>query len=178
MKQYSVTQVLGAFSDFSAIPPEVLEAAALRGTEVHNACACFAQCLPVLGLNGDRVGYFESFKNWFDRYVDQVFMVEKKIRHYIYHYNGKIDLGCRLIDGREVIVDYKTPAAEGPTWKGQLSAYLELARVGTSFGYNGGCMSLLLRKNGKAAKAIVYQDSPADFAAFLSALNAFRYFKG
>lgn len=177
MKQYSVTQVLGPFSDFSAIDPDVLEAAALRGTEVHNACACYAQSLPVLGLEGDRVGYFDSFMFWFITYVDRVFFVEKRLTHPVYQYNGKLDLGCKLVDGRNMVVDYKTPATEGPTWKGQLSAYLELANYNQGQKFDG-CMSLLLRKSGKAAKAIVYQDSPSDdFAAFLSALNAIRYFR-
>ena len=178
MKQYSVTEVLGPFADFSMIDPEVLAAAAKRGTEVHNACACYSQCLPVLSLNGDRVGYFESFKNWFDRYVKKVIFVELRLFHSVYHYNGKIDLGCELIDGRQMVVDFKTPASEGPTWKGQLAGYLELAKKNFPLDPFDGCMSLLLRKNGNAAKAIVYQDSPSDFAAFLSALNSYRYFKG
>ena len=41
-----------------------------------------------------------------------------------------------------------------------------------------GCMALQLSPKGTMAKAIVYQYSDADFAAFVSALNAYRFFKG
>ncbi len=39
----SVTEVLQPWSDFSRIPPAVLEAAASRGTAAHQACEAIAK---------------------------------------------------------------------------------------------------------------------------------------
>ncbi|KKL98767.1 hypothetical protein LCGC14_1821130 [marine sediment metagenome] len=108
-----------------------------------------------------------------------VLMVEKRLTSPL-GYTGKLDLVCRLTDGQHHLIDYKTPAIESPTWKAQCAAYCELAK--SELGANStikklGSMALMLNKNGKAAKGIVYQYQADDFAAFLSALNCIRYFK-
>ena len=182
----SVTQALSPFSDFSGINPEVLRRAAERGSRVHRACAAYALGFPALGLHNEDHGYFISFVEWFDNYVDRVLMVEKRLTSPL-GYTGQIDLACRLTDGRCCVVDYKTPALESPTWKAQIASYCELALVELIGLYipksekpvlkiEG--MALMLNKNGKAAKGIPYQYQADDFAAFLSALNSYRFFKG
>ena len=172
----SVTQALSPFSDFSGINPEVLQRAAERGSRVHRACAAYASGFPALGLHDEDHGYFHSFVGWFDRYVNKVLMVEKRLASPL-GYTGMLDLACRLIDGRIVVVDYKTPALESPTWKAQIAAYCELAKlVYSNIEFEG--MALVLNKEGKPAKGIVYQYQADDFAAFLSCLNAYRFFKG
>ena len=187
----SVTQALSPFSDFSGINPEVLQHAAERGSRVHRACAAYASGFPALGLHDEDHGYFHSFVGWFDSYVDKVLMVEKRLTSPL-GYTGQIDLACQLTDGRFCLVDYKTPALESPTWKAQIAAYCELALTeldsfkkdaNTFYGVDTPAtlkiegMALMLNKNGKAAKGIVYQYQADDFAAFLSCLNAYRYFK-
>ena len=185
MKYFSVTQVLSPFCDFSKIPPDVLEYAATRGTAVHRICLnVYAKGLPTVNIPDDCFGYFQSFKMWFDEYVTEVISIEKEYIDRRFGYVGHVDLVCILKDGRIVIIDLKTPAVESPTWKCQLAAYR--AVVADDLFHNmdssleipekNGCLSLQLKPNGNAAKAIVYQYSDNDFAAFLSALNAYRYF--
>lgn len=176
MKSYSVTQVLGVFADFDKIRPDVLEEAQRRGTAVHNAAAAHALGLWSNSLPEIWQGYFKSFRNWFDKYVAEVIFVEERFHDDIFYFHGKPDLGAKLIDGRFVIPDYKTPVTEYPTWKSQVAAYRHLAHK--KYDYNFECMSLRLDKNGGPAKAAIYRYSDDDFAAFLSALNAYRYFKG
>ena len=176
----SVTQALSPFSDFSGINPEVLQRAAERGSRVHRACAAYASGFPALGLHAEDRGYFISFIKWFDKYVNKVLMIEKRLESPL-GYTGQLDLVCWLIDNRCCLVDYKTPALESPTWKAQIAAYCELALTELdsfqpTLKIEG--MALMLNKEGKPAKGIVYQYQVDDFAAFLSCLNAYRFFKG
>ena len=167
--------------DFSGVPVDVLEAAAARGTEVHNAAALYAQGLFVPRFSiPDREGYFESFKAWFDRYVKEVVCVESEFISVDFNYISHIDLVCYLTDSRRVVVDYKTPAAPSKTWRLQLASYrhvfIEELRRGGADDLKVDCMSLRLMKDGKPAKAICYNENVQDFAVFLSCLNVHRFF--
>jgi hypothetical protein len=129
----------------------------------------------------------ESFIQWFELCVDEVFFVEKRLFDHLLEYNGKPDMFCRLKDGRLCVPDWKTAISEGPTWKAQVAAYVQLVKVylrekgdpllgdkrfRTMFG-----MSVRLDSNGNPAKATPYQATMRDFGAFSSALLAYRYFK-
>jgi hypothetical protein len=92
---------------------------------------------------------------------------------------GHADAGLRLVDGRNMVVDWKTPATTSPTWGPQISAYLHLAGLPAYRTVKwDGCMALQPRKDGGPAKATVYEYSDQDFAIFLSSLNCYKYFKG
>lgn len=174
MRIIRVTAPLGPFFDKDAIPPHVLEMASARGTEVHAACAAYARGLPVFVSDAARP-YFESFKMWFDRYVVKVLFVEAEFSDpTCYGITGHPDIVCVLVDGRVVVVDYKTPAAESKTWRAQVACYAYLVRpvVGKVEG-----LALMLRNDGGPAKAIVYRHQASDFAGYLAALQAWRHFK-
>jgi hypothetical protein len=169
--------------DFSGIRADVLEAACRRGGIIHAAAASYARGLWVRPLAPSFQGYFDSFKNWFDQYVDQVLLVEVRLDCDVYKITGKPDLVCVLIDGRFVVVDYKTPISEKPTWKAQLAAYRYLVQKYWQEKPNmlkanyPDCMSLILKGNGQPARAYPYEYADSDFAAFLSARFAYGYFK-
>ena len=171
MKLISVTTVLSPFNDFSQVPPERLAAAAQRGTEVHQTCAAYAKGLPVFETSGYL--YFQSFKNWFDKYVKRALFVEAEFSDpSVYGIIGHVDLVAELVDGRIVVVDYKTPVAESKSWALQISAYCHLVEpvVGKCDG-----MALMLSGEGKPAKAIAYKYQASDFAVFISALTVWRH---
>ena len=179
MKSFSVTTVLNPFVDFSKIDPEVLRAASVRGQVVHDACASYALDMFVSfkrlrDFDPTALLFFQSFQRWFDQYVGEVIFVEKELTCPIYQFIGHLDLFATMTDGRKVIVDYKTPAVESRSWRAQLSGYRHLVDV--NYGGKFPVMALMLNREGRAAKAITYQHSDEDFAAFLSALNAHRYF--
>jgi len=171
MKLISVTTALSPFNDFSQVPPERLAAAAARGTAVHQACAAYARGLPVFETSGYL--YFQSFKNWFDKYVKRALFVEAEFSDpTCYGIIGHVDLVAELVDGRIVVVDYKTPVAESKSWALQISAYCHLVEpvVGKCDG-----MALMLSGEGKPAKAIAYKYQASDFAVFISALTVWRH---
>jgi hypothetical protein len=177
LKEFSVTQVLSPYQDFSMISEEVLQRATDRGTEVHAACSAYALGAWVRPLKEDAQPYFDSFKAWFDGYVHLVILVEKRLYDHVLGFHGRLDFCFQLKDFSLKVVDIKTPVAEQPTWKAQLSAYNRLIKISRSDLRDVGSMSLRLDPKGGDAKAVVYEYSDDDWAAFLSALNAYRYFK-
>ena len=174
----SVTQVLSPFADFSKVRADVLEYAAWRGTEVHRLCSIYARSLPIVGeIRRECAGFFLSFQQWFDMNVEQVIFAEKYLEHPAYQYCGHPDLCCLLRgDPGNTLIDLKTPSTESPTWRGQVSAYGELAEVNDYPIVR--CGSLLLKKDGGIAKFKEYKRDGRDLAAFLAALTAYRYFGG
>jgi len=174
MKMISVTTALSPFNDFSAVPPDRLEFATRRGTAAHAACAAYARSLPVFASNGS-APFFDSFRNWFDKYVKRALFVEAEFSDpSVYGIVGHVDLVAELTDSRIVVVDYKTPVAESRTWRAQLACYCYLVKP--VVGEVGG-MALQLSPDGNAARAIHYKNTASDFAAFLAALAAYRAFK-
>jgi len=172
MSVFSVTRVLGKYSDFSAVSPDVLENAAERGKRVHAVCAAYAKGMPILIVEPSDEGYFESFKRWFDQYVDAVHFVETEFRHPL-GFVGHPDLGCRF-NGQNVVVDLKTPRTVSRLWEAQIAAYC--AAAGHHFGGEWAGLALRLDPDGGPAKATVYKNLSNAFAAFVSALNAHRFF--
>lgn len=172
----SVTQVISPYNDFSGIPGHVLEHAAKRGTIVHQACSCYIDGVWQGRLPVDCEGYFDSFRNWFDKTVKQSIWNERKLIDKKLQFSGTPDLYCEMIDGQRMIVDFKTPVNFNPAWALQLSAYYHLA-IKCRAGKPDGCMSLRLRADGKEAIAKTYNYIDDHFAIFLCALNVRRYFE-
>ncbi len=172
----SVTEVLGVFADFSQVPEDVLAHAAARGTRVHAACAAILEGLWAPPPEPEWAGYVESFRAWLP-VVAEVVLVEAELVDEAIGYCGHPDLICRLRGDRGLtVVDLKTPAVKSKLWAAQLAAYKRLAeanghapidRVGT----------LRLKANGSPPIFDEFQHSERDFAAFLSALNAYRWFR-
>lgn len=177
MKFPSVTRVLGVFADFSRIPPHVLNHAAARGTKVHAACSAIAKGLWCPPQEPEVQPYVDSFRRWFDRYVESVSAVEVELVDEKLGFCGHPDLICRIKGDKWdelTVVDLKTPATKNRLWSAQLAAYRHLAE--TEIDPPKRTASLRLRKDGSRALFDEYEDQARDLAAFLSALNAVRWF--
>lgn len=173
----SVTQVLSVYQDFSNVPPATLDYATERGIAVHRACAAIA-----LGLwnprriSSDCKGYIKSFRHWFDDYVAEVLLVEQSLTDETFGYTGTPDLIARMGNLQVAVIDLKTPLAWQPVWSGQMAAYLRLAQVN---GYSANkAFTLQLHPDGKMPKATYLDDEANALAAFLGALQGYKYFKG
>lgn len=172
----SVTEVLSPWADFSHIPPDRLEAAAERGTAVHNACFAYAAGLPTVGLRADVEPYVISFRRWFDRVVDRVILCEERITDDRHGYHGEPDLLIAAKHAENILIDAKTPVTKIKTWRVQLAAYKNLCENYTSLPIDR-VGSLRLSPDGKTPKMDYYDYQAQDFNVFLSALNAYRFFK-
>ena len=176
MKILHVTEILGKYVDFSRVPDQALFMASQRGQIVHRVCGAYAVGAYVAGLPDHLVGYFKSFKRWFDANVKAVVLVEKTMVDPTLGFTGRPDLVVELFNGLDLLTDLKTPIAESKTWGVQLSAYWHLCnRYGIRL---DGAASLRLKPNGGEAIATRYDNSANDFNVFLSALNAHRYLIG
>lgn len=174
----SVTEVLAKYQDFSMVNPERLGLAKRRGQAVHAYCRAYAQGLWV-PVGGELEGYCKSFRDWFDRYVAEVYLTEKELIDPVLGFCGHPDLLCRLHgDDCVTIVDYKTPIALAPTWAAQCAAYLSLAQQDPHIAIlkPKRCGSLRLKPDGKRALFKEYTESARDLLAFHAALTAHKYF--
>jgi hypothetical protein len=178
MKLISVTRALKPFSDYSRIPPATLEAAAARGNRLHAAAAArIGGTFRVVQLLPEDEGYWRSLCAWIDEFGGHAIDIEPELADPALGFVGHPDLICRLPGGIHAVVDWKTPAVESPIWKSQIAAYRHLADMHyRAYSRQWLGMAVQPRPDGKMAKAILYRHSDRDFAAFLSALNAVRYF--
>ena len=170
------TQPLKPFNKFDQIHPDVLDYASERGTTIHHACHVYGQGGFVLTSQWppDYHGFFYSYMNWFDKYVEKVIDTEIELIDEDLDLVGHPDLLCIIIgDTKITLVDLKTPLAESFTWKPQLSCYRHLAiKNGYDIGRVG---SLRLKGNGGRAIFSEYTDSAADFAAYMNMLMIEKY---
>lgn len=120
----SVTTVLQPFMDFSKVPPEMLAAAADRGSEVHSICASIAKNLWVIEVPESCVGYVESFVGWFDSMVEEVILAEERLYDHDLGFHGMPDLIVRLRGDKDLsLVDLKTGKVVQPTWEDKYPPY-------------------------------------------------------
>jgi hypothetical protein len=171
----SVTEVLSPWADFSRIPPDVLDAAAKRGTAVHNACFAYAAGLPVIE-SSEITPYLDSFKRWFDLVVAEVVLCEQRITDDKFGYHGEPDLLVRSKHQEIILTDIKTPVTKMKTWRVQLAAYNNLCEKYTGINIHR-VGSLRLSPDGKTPKMDYYDYQSQDFNIFLSCLNTYKYFK-
>ncbi len=175
----SVTQALQPFMDFSKVPPDVLQSAADRGSEVHAICACIAKKLWVVDEVPDNcLGYVESFVGWFDSMVEDVILAEERLYDHSLGFHGMPDLICRIRgDSGLSLVDYKTGKVVMPTWAVQIAAYRHLAIKAGHPVHRVLC--LRLSADGKPP---IINESTKNmnqlFNVFVSALNCYRHFYG
>lgn len=179
MADPSVTQVLGLFADWDKIPPLVLAHAAARGTKVHKICTSLALGMPMFAPIPDEcAGFVESWQRWFE-HVEEVHALEERLYHPIMGYHGQPDIICRMRgEDSFVVVDYKTPAQPQKTWTGQGAAYLALCRVNYAGLPMSRSFTLRLSKTGGQAIVDEHTDHDRYYAAFISALTAWKFFKG
>lgn len=170
----SVTEVLGPWSDFSRIPASVLEAAAARGTAVHDVCATIARGLPVMNQPPETIGYVDSYRRWFDLMVDEVLFVETRLVDMDFGYNGEPDLVIRAKNQEIILIDNKTPVQLVKSWQLQCAGYYGLVTKNGITPERTG--SLRLHPEGKIARMDYYDLSLSDFNIFIQALNLYRFF--
>jgi hypothetical protein len=176
MQHPSVTTVLSPFTDFSEIRPDILAAAAERGSRVHAACAAHANGLWAdCFLLQEEKGYFKSFLDWSSRAVSEFRAVEMELANGNLGYMGHPDAIVKMSgDTGLTVIDYKTPMSISRSWHPQIAAY---AKLGKDQGYDvRRGLAVRLRRNGGPAIATEIDIDGEPWAAFLNALGAYKYF--
>jgi hypothetical protein len=172
----SVTAILAPHSDFSQVPAHILEPAQNRGDLCHEYFALYAKGLWLPDIPVNLAGYFQSFKTWFDQFVEEVILVEAELRDDDRGYLGHPDLIARLRgDTGLTLIDYKSAKALSKIWRLQISAYKGLAdKAGHKIIR---VASLRPQQDGKIAKFQEYSRTLAyDFSIFLAEFAVWRFF--
>ena len=174
----SVTQILKPLSDFSMIPPAVLEHARARGVAVH-------RCVQ-LDINDDLVeesvapeiaGYLVAWRQFREDCgitEADVGEPERPLFHPVLRYAGTPDVPL-WINERWSVLDIKTADTWSPVWPLQLAAYRELLNVNTLKGEHliEDRYSLRLRENG--TYRLDQAKDRNDWSTFLAMLTVHRW---
>ena len=175
MNYPSVTQVLGPWTDWSKIPPDKLEFAKTRGSQIHAIIACILKNLWIAYIPPECEPYIDSFNLWLP-VVDEVVMVEETLIDKAHGYKGTPDAILRIRgDEEDTLCDWKSPVAESKSWRLQISAYRALAMQNGYLIHRTG--ALQLSPKGNVAKFREYSGTIVhDYSLFLNALSIYKYF--
>jgi len=187
-----VSRIISMFANFSHVREEILYEAQIRGTQVHEACLSYACGFCAIPLPPEHQGYFESFRGWFDKYVDKVLYAEgfffngntnsgqyyETLRDETYGYRGRPDIVFRYKGSESNILgDLKTPRAQSRLWQLSLAAYEHLLEA---YGIPiHGRVSLRLKEDGSGVllppSGNEYEDPRLAFMYFSQAVNLHRF---
>lgn len=172
-----VTQILEPYTSFDHIDPAVLNKAKDRGKRVHKYCELYVQNLLIEKIDEDCKPYVESFMQWFDKRVENVWASELRLSCSKYLISGKFDLLATINgDTQETLIDYKTPQQVSQSWKLQTAAYRYLLR--STQGINvPRRVCLILDKDGGLPNFREHTDHDHDERLFLNAVELFHFFK-
>lgn len=118
-----VTTILKPLTDFSAVPPHVLDAASAFGTAVHLAC----ELDDVGTLDEDQLDpalapYLDAWRKFSAEHAVQWDQIEQRVYHPTMRYAGTLDRFGR-VDGDLTVVDIKSSVQLYPSVGPQLAAY-------------------------------------------------------
>jgi hypothetical protein len=160
-----VTSILAPLTDFSKVPPAVLEAASQFGKAVHLACELDDELL----LDEDQLDpalapYLAAWRKFCEEHRVEWYEIELPVYHPTMRYAGTPDR-IGMVDGQPSVVDIKTTAALYPSVGPQLAAYAEAKNLGP----RAKRIAVQLKADGTYV-AKTYTD-PTDWPVFCSLLT-------
>lgn len=87
-----VTEILKPYTSFEGIDPAVREKAADRGTRVHSYCELYTQNLLIEKVDDDCQPYVNSFIQWYDTMVEDIWHQEYRLCCQKYRFTVKLDM--------------------------------------------------------------------------------------
>lgn len=167
----SVTGVLRRYEDWSMVPPNVLEAARIFGSHVHQACDLFNRdALDWASLDPEIVPYVEAWKKFLDESGAVVIASEQPVAHEQLGYAGTPDVVLAW-DNFVVIPDIKATAIVPRTVGVQTAGYAK-AYQSMHGGREPGRRCIHLQAGQYRVHA---RKSPVDWSLFVSALNWHKF---
>lgn len=171
-----VTEVLTPYKNFDNVLPDVLHQAAERGDKAHEICDLYALNMLIEKPTEEVKPFFESFQFWYDNFVSETVMTEKRLSHPGLFLTGQFDwLGTLKGSNDLVLVDYKTPRVHEISWRLQMAAYRFLIRelLGIEVKRR---ISLRLSHEGKPPAIVEYLDHDHDERLYLNQVEIYRCF--
>lgn len=174
-----VTEVLKPFTKLELVDSEVLAKACEIGSKVHEYCENYVLGLFLGDIDEECKGFFNSFKNWYDEYVEKFFTSEERLIDKELRLTGKFDMILKIKGDLEAqcMIDLKTPESHSKTWDLQMGAYDYLMEK--TFGQKTERSAILrLKKDGSSPKFHEYSsnDRENNKNLFLQALKVYRKF--
>lgn len=170
----SVTTIMRPLTAYiyDIIPPDVLAAAAQKGTNVHRAVEFYEQ------YGWDKVapeitGYVEAWKKFRIDHPDlEIVASEQRGYHPVYGYAGTMDIIARDVKNDSFhLMDIKTGSVASPMmWAVQLSAYAEMLR---HFGIDVASKTVIHLINNGAYK--LYKIDANEFSTFTACVVVKTY---
>lgn len=171
-----VTEFLTPYKDFSAVPQDVLAKACARGDLAHTFCDLYALNLLIEKPPLEIKPYFDSFKFWYDNFVDETIMTETRVSHPEYLITGQFDWIGKLKGSDEIVLaDWKTPKTTCVSWALQMAAYRFLLRETMGIDVQRR-LSIRLSHEGKPPEVTEYLDHDKDERIFLNQVEIYRFF--
>ena len=156
---------------YGGIPDYVMDAAARRGTSVHEAIDLFLS-VGVSDISDEYAGYFEAWMQWFDAVNPNVKMTETLIYHPTLRYAGTVDCVCE-IGGKTVLIDWKTTASMNENLvRVQLQAYQSALKA---IGVNVDEKRVVQIRDGKYAEKVYEGEDTEAWRVFLSLKTIWDY---
>lgn len=119
----SVSRILEPLNGLSGIPEGILQAASLRGTDVHTACDFFDDgTLDMETVDHTVRPYLDAWIAFRKECGSRVIASEQVVFHSKLRYAGRLDRIVE-IDGKKIILDIKTTSAMKPAHGCQVYAY-------------------------------------------------------
>lgn len=122
----SVSKIMEPLSrdKYAGIGEKTLERAANKGTSVHNSIEFFIK-FGVEDVNPAHKGYFDAFREWWEKEQPVFVGSECRVYHPIRRYAGTVDL-LAYLHGKLTLIDFKSTAALSDMTCGvQLEAYAQ-----------------------------------------------------
>lgn len=105
-------------------PEKMMKASQVRGVAVHKYAEDYFNNAPLDEVPKELQGYVDSFLKWCQFYPCKVILQEEVLYSHKYKFAGRMDFYGEL-NGRKVLIDFKTANFAHPDWGLQLAAYKE-----------------------------------------------------
>lgn len=122
----SVTQITRSLTDYSRVPPAVLERKRDIGIALHKAVEIYLKGeFETAALPDTFLPYFDAFSNWLEKERFQPDQSELRVYSEKSMYAGTLDLTGKTAKGRRALIDFKCTAKLMPAAKIQTAGYAQ-----------------------------------------------------
>lgn len=171
-----VSEIVGQWSKYDGVDPEVIRAKGMIGTNVHRAISAYIKDGLLLPLSEREEPYFESFRQWMNYYSGYPFESELRLYDKTLKITGGIDLLIEdPVSKKFMLMDFKTSAVPDHfAWQLQGGLYHWLCQQ-DGFEMDPMFRFIELSKYGEMAKFYSYEMDFNLLNACMAAVTTYRF---